>query len=592
MSGITTADHHIDPGSESRSHPGPNRFPKLTLWTARTVLLVIAAWLVHRAAWFGDDCLITLRTALNLTHGWGWGFNATEAVQGYTHPLWFLMWSAIGAATNQWIVGIMWFSIMCSVGAIAIVISRTRSLTLSVAALAALMGSNAFFDYTTSGLENPLSYLLIGLFALWCLRWNDASQTLEPDAEYSSVRSRPATASWGSWIGLGLIVAALSLTRLDLIVVALPPLALLVWRFRSMWRSLLPRYLAATTTFVLVVGSWFVWAHHIYGAWLPNTYLAKQNSDIGLPSMIYRGAVYVVFSTLRDPVTALVLLGGLLLAIRWGRSMERALVIGALAYLAYTVYIGGDFMVGRFLAVPVYLMVLVGISITDRLTEEGSVELLRKVRDRPSMTLLVVVAVLASLAVAGRLLPISVQTAVVPTSVNPRLPARWIIEGAPAGIADERGYYIAYREAASPRGAGPDVPPFVPTPLVGLLRPVLPGSEAYPRVTQLSATARSWPENVSGRLIGVPSDVGAACGGLGLRGMLTGPDVHWMDPCGLTDRFLAETPYATNGRQWRTGHLDRPIPDGYVDAIRTNDPSRVADPQLRAKLEELWRTIR
>lgn len=592
MSDIDTADRHDHPESVSGRRSGPSRFPHLGLWTGRAVLLLIVEWAVFRAAWFGDDCLITLRTALNLTHGWGWGFNATEAVQGYTHPLWFLVWSAIGATTNQWIAGIMWFSIACSVGAIAIVITRTRSLTLSVVAVAALLGSNAFFDYTTSGLENPLAYLLVGLFAVWCLRWIGADPPGPTDDEVPVDRSNPAVAGTGSWVGLGLVVAALSLTRLDLIILVVPPLALLIWRLRSMWRTLLPRYLAATATVVIVAGSWFTWARHVYGTWLPNTYLAKQNSDIELISKMRRGAVYIIFSMARDPVTAVVLLGGILLIIRWGRSTERALLLGVLAYLAYTVFIGGDFMVGRFLAVPLYLVVLVALSITNRSMEDGSVSLLRTVRDRPNTTLLVVVLSLASLVVVGRLLPVGTQAAVVPTAVEPDLPMRWLVSQSRGGIADERGYYRAYRDAATPKGETSAGAPFVPMPVADIRRAPTSSSEARLRVAQLSDAARSWPENVSGRSLRVPAEVRVACGELGVKGILTGPEIHWIDPCGLTDRFIAATPYATNGRQWRTGHLERPLPAGYVEAIRTNDPSAVTDPRLRAKLAELWRTIR
>ncbi|MBU3701361.1 MAG: hypothetical protein FGM58_04855, partial [Acidimicrobiia bacterium] len=92
-SDIATADLDVDPQPGSPPRSGGRHRPNLALWTGRALLLAIVALAVHRAAWFGDDSLITLRTALNLTHGWGWGFNATEAVQGYTHPLWFLVWS-------------------------------------------------------------------------------------------------------------------------------------------------------------------------------------------------------------------------------------------------------------------------------------------------------------------------------------------------------------------------------------------------------------------------------------------------------------------------------------------------------------------
>src|ERR1043165_3136732 len=44
-----------------------------------------------RTAWVSDDALITLRTVLNVTHGFGLRYNVDERVQTFTHPLWLLV---------------------------------------------------------------------------------------------------------------------------------------------------------------------------------------------------------------------------------------------------------------------------------------------------------------------------------------------------------------------------------------------------------------------------------------------------------------------------------------------------------------------
>ena len=79
---------------------------KKTLILVRFLAIVAVLVVGFRLAWISDDALITLRTALNITHGWGPGFNATESVQAYTHPLWFLLWVAIGVFTGQWVWGL------------------------------------------------------------------------------------------------------------------------------------------------------------------------------------------------------------------------------------------------------------------------------------------------------------------------------------------------------------------------------------------------------------------------------------------------------------------------------------------------------
>ena len=83
------------------------RADRRALTVARIISVAVVVIAVLRLAWIGDDALITLRTALNLTNGWGPGFNVTESVQAYTHPLWFLLWVGIGTLTEQWILGIL-----------------------------------------------------------------------------------------------------------------------------------------------------------------------------------------------------------------------------------------------------------------------------------------------------------------------------------------------------------------------------------------------------------------------------------------------------------------------------------------------------
>ena len=55
------------------------------------LLCLIFLGVLLRTAWLSDDALITLRTVLNFTHGYGLTFNVAERVQAYTHPLWILM---------------------------------------------------------------------------------------------------------------------------------------------------------------------------------------------------------------------------------------------------------------------------------------------------------------------------------------------------------------------------------------------------------------------------------------------------------------------------------------------------------------------
>ena len=122
------------------------------LISLRVGCLVLVAVLMIRLAWIGDDALITLRTALNVSHGWGVGFNPVERVQAYTHPLWFLTWILVGNVSGVWLAGILIFSVLAACVAVALVLWHCKNQTAIVVSVGLLVGSNAFMEYATSGL--------------------------------------------------------------------------------------------------------------------------------------------------------------------------------------------------------------------------------------------------------------------------------------------------------------------------------------------------------------------------------------------------------------------------------------------------------
>jgi arabinofuranosyltransferase len=61
---------------------------------APVLISALVAVAVLSVAWISDDALITFRYALNVVSGNGPVFNVGERVQGYTHPLWFILMTA------------------------------------------------------------------------------------------------------------------------------------------------------------------------------------------------------------------------------------------------------------------------------------------------------------------------------------------------------------------------------------------------------------------------------------------------------------------------------------------------------------------
>jgi arabinofuranosyltransferase len=520
---------------------------------ARVAAMAVAVVGMVRLSWISDDSLITLRTALNWANGWGPVYNAAESVQAYTHPSWFVLWTVLGSTTGEWILTIAAASVAFAAAAFLLALAHGRTVDQVIGIAAALMISNAFMEYSTSGLENPLACLVVGILIMFtATRLADRS-------------SAPRA------ISVGLLVALLALTRLDLLLLAGPAGALFAWAHRGRIRSLV----LAGASLAVPITVWFAWAYYEYAALLPNTFAAKRNIDIPTSEALIQGFRYLRISAQGDPGSALVGVGALALVVTWGTVRQRAWALGSVLYLAYVVWISGDFMVGRFVAVPLYALVVAAAA---SWSENRSGRLVRDPAARSAMRRRVLgivggVGLVAALSVAGR----------APVAISPYQGERWDF-GTHAGVADERGIQFDRGRGVlqTMRSGTPAPEPFV-----------FPSAESVdlgPSLTDVRAAARGWPKRPEGSTHTVEVEV--RCGNLGIAGILSGPNVHWIDPCGLTDRFLAERVYVARNFQWRVGHYRRSVPEGYEEAVRLGDPSEVHDPSEAARLAELWSRIR
>ena len=155
-----------------------------------------------RTAWVSDDAYITFRTIDNFIHGYGLRWNIAERVQSFTHPLWlFLLMPFVAAVGNPYVAALAVSALVSTAAVVVIVLPVRHDVSRASLLLAVLVLSKAFTDYSTSGLENPLSHLLLALL-LWLV---------------ASPASTPRRA-----LGAGLLVGLIGLTRLDLLLLAGP----------------------------------------------------------------------------------------------------------------------------------------------------------------------------------------------------------------------------------------------------------------------------------------------------------------------------------------------------------------------------------
>ena len=140
-------------------------------------LLVMAVFLfaLVQSAWLCDDAFISFRTADNFVHGYGLTWNVQERVQTYTNPLWLFLFSAVYFVTREPFYTGIFLSLAVSAAAVGLFAGKiARSGAAAALGVLALSCSTAFVDYSTSGLENPLTHLILALF-LWLYLRQEAS---------------------------------------------------------------------------------------------------------------------------------------------------------------------------------------------------------------------------------------------------------------------------------------------------------------------------------------------------------------------------------------------------------------------------------
>lgn len=231
---------------------------RLLLGVAALLGFSVLFW---RNAWISDDAQITFRSLEQLFGGQGPRWNPHERVQTFTHPLWYGLLAVVRCFHSDLFRGALLASFACSTVALLAATRRFEwELERGVVLVALLVCSKSYVDYTSSGLENPLSALLVVLFA-------------------SSANSgTTSTPSFATLRRLALLSALLGLARLDLLLLALPTLACEASRlFRS---SGARPVLGALTLGFLPLSGWLAFATIYYGSPFPNTALAKLGTGV------------------------------------------------------------------------------------------------------------------------------------------------------------------------------------------------------------------------------------------------------------------------------------------------------------------------
>ncbi|OGO25088.1 MAG: hypothetical protein A2W33_06480 [Chloroflexi bacterium RBG_16_52_11] len=305
-----------------------------------TLVVLLFLVVLVKNAWIGDDAYITFRAVENFVSGYGPVHNIGERVQTFTHPFWMLLISASYFVVNRLLSIQFWAQLYYLVIALSVAISLAtvilmasgiaRTVLGGILAIAILTLSKAFVDYSTSGLENPLSHLILAIFLLLYFK-------------KSSMNLNKLTL-------LALLTALAALNRPDLILLCFPALAYAFWRVRDRKQGLLRIALGLTP---LVI--WEAFSLFYYGFLTPNTAFAKLNTGISLGLLFQQGYLYFLNSLSLDPLTLLVILLVIVVTFvikEWGYL---PFILGIFLYMLYVLRIGGDFMSGRYFSAPLLI---------------------------------------------------------------------------------------------------------------------------------------------------------------------------------------------------------------------------------------------
>lgn len=458
----------------------------------------------------GDDAHITFRTAWNVIHGYGLSYNPDERVQAYTDPLWMLAVSAAHFVTREFFFTVTALSWAFNVAAGAVLLRRARSMRSAVLMVVWLLSSKALVDYTSSGLEYPLSYFLLAIF-------------------YTRYLDRPLDHPLSSReLRFFVLVAALGFaTRADMALLFVIPVAEMT--LRTIWArgraSVAPIAAGA-----LPAVAWVAFATFYYGFPLPNTYYAKVAN--GIPTWLQRqqGWAYLFNSISHDPITLGTIALALLFAWRAPGPARRA-TASALLYVVYTVSVGGDFMSGRFFAMPFLVATLSMV---------------------PELELPLVPWVTAGLVLYNVFVPIvPIKTTATYDGAWP-----WRLQN---GIKDERGH----------THQGSNLLTFAPF-----------------RTLPDSPFAR---EGVSFGASEAHSSVYCCIGQYGLN---AGPTKHVVDDNALSDPLLARLPVSPRVYfDFWASHYFRDLPDGYLES-NERDQNLLTDPLLHEYYDKLRNVTR
>ncbi|MBB6371677.1 hypothetical protein [Chryseobacterium shigense] len=301
-----------------------NFIKDLKFWLMVTIGLIYLA-LAYHYRWVSSDGLSVVYQSYNVINGLGLVWNFAERTYVSTSPLFTLLsipltyisdlfLNLFGFSENK-ILSIPIFINLLFSGATFFLIlkfaySKSKKLDISKLIILGLcfillFFSKFFLHYSTSGLENSLSYFVISAFAILAMS--------------------PGNSKTIFWLPVA--AALVFLTRYDFLLIIAP--TMLYYLFRN---KITPGF----QIMALIVILWFVFSFLYFGNIFPNSFYLKANLDFNQSLYYSRKNLFE-----SKPMFLIIILG-----LYTSFIANKRIFLGIFSYLIY-IFIVRDYMLGR-----------------------------------------------------------------------------------------------------------------------------------------------------------------------------------------------------------------------------------------------------
>lgn len=471
-------------------------------------------------AWVTEDAYITFRSIEQVFAGNGPRWNPHERVQAFTSPLWFWVVAFFRLFSPDVFGNAILISALCCIMLLLVLWMSSGDPLQWLSAVLLLLCSNAFFDYTSSGLENVLGFLLLTSYMYFYQKFF-TDLALQPRQQKQL------------FFYILLTACGMLLVRHDLSTLIVIPTILVWWKSARMLARRTRWRLAGTA--LLPFCGWSGFALLYYGAIFPNTAYAKLYTGIDKWVLAQKGLHYLLRSLQYDTITMIVITAAVILFIMNSKLHIKCLGSGICLNVAYIVYVGGDFMQGRFVSYA-YLLAVIGFLSLGPLAAHCLPGLLARRLKYAVLCLYIGYMVL-----------------------YPHTPMKssWDYENTvcSADVCDERGMYFATSS---------------------LWQYLVNNTEPYFPQHVWSSLGYSFAQS--------PDKV-FAVRAVGYLGYWAGTEKIIIDNLALSDPFLARLPMTT-GAAWSIGHYPRFFPPGYLESVQ-HQSAEIADPDLNTFYQKI-----